>query len=106
MAVEMALAEKLADVFNSYDDCGSAAVIGRGCAGPVDGGISPDTQWELDLRDWGVVYGLAVGIARCEEPFESIQSVTARALEAARVVYADQWDPWTGSAPSETAVTA
>jgi hypothetical protein len=34
-------------------------------------------------RDWGFVYGVALGIARGQDPYESSESVAARAFEAA-----------------------
>lgn len=39
---------------------------------------------ELDAADWGMVIGLAYGIARGEDPYETERSVTIRAEEAAR----------------------
>lgn len=47
-------------------------------------------EFELDLRDWGLVYGMAVGIARSENPWEPLESVVARAGVAAREVY-ESW---------------
>ena len=63
-------------------------------------GKHPAGEWQLDILDWGV----AVGIARSENAGEDIQSVTKRALEAARNVYAAKWPPWTGR-PSVEALT-
>ena len=44
----------------------------------------------MDLRDWGMTFGLAYGIARGEDPYESNESVAQRALDAARMV----WKGW------------
>ncbi len=41
------------------------------------------STFELDCREWGIMYGFAYGIARGEDPYESVQSVGERALEAA-----------------------
>ncbi len=48
------------------------------------------TVFELDCRDWGLVYGIAHGIARGEDAFEDNQSVADRALEAAKIA----WTRW------------
>ena len=48
------------------------------------------TNLELDCIDWGVAFGIAYGIARGEDAFESEQSVTERALAAARIAY-ERW---------------
>jgi uncharacterized BrkB/YihY/UPF0761 family membrane protein len=42
---------------------------------------------ELDLGDWGYTYGVAWAVARAQDPHESDESVTARALAAARQVF-------------------
>lgn len=39
---------------------------------------------ELDVADWGLIVGLAYGIARGEDPYENHRSVTLRAEAAAR----------------------
>ncbi len=52
------------------------------------------TSFELDCRDWGIAYGLAHGIARGEDPFETNTSVAERALEAAKIA----WARWGDSA--------
>jgi hypothetical protein len=71
-----------------------AAVAGNGFVDPVqtmsvfpralDPGL---TEFEADCRDWGFVFGLAYGIARGEEPYESDDSVCDRAMTAAREVF-------------------
>ena len=45
------------------------------------------TEFEMDCRDWGFVFGVAFGIARGEEPFESDHSVCERALDSAREAF-------------------
>jgi hypothetical protein len=45
------------------------------------------TERERDLLDWGAVVGLAFGLARMEDPCESLESVSARALDAALGAY-------------------
>lgn len=40
-------------------------------------------EYEQSLRAWGLMFGIAFGIARCEDPWESVESVAARAYEAA-----------------------
>lgn len=68
----------------SGDDTGSGP-ISQAAKWPV--GRPEATTSELDLRDWGVYYGVAFGIARGEDPYEPRDSVAARALEAAQRVY-------------------
>jgi hypothetical protein len=45
------------------------------------------TEYEYDLREWGALVGLAFGLARTEEPCESLQSVGKRTAEAALAVH-------------------
>ena len=45
------------------------------------------TDFEMDCRDWGFVFGVAYGIARGEEPYESDSMVCERAMVAAREVF-------------------
>ncbi len=45
------------------------------------------TERERDLLDWGAVVGLAFGLARMEDPCESLESVGSRALDAALGAY-------------------
>jgi hypothetical protein len=42
---------------------------------------------ELDIRDWGMIYGLAFGIARGEDAYEAVSSVGDRALRAAEAAF-------------------
>jgi hypothetical protein len=50
------------------------------------------TSFEQDCRDWGLAFGIAYGIARSEDAFESEDAVAARALVAAR----DAFGRWGG----------
>jgi hypothetical protein len=43
------------------------------------------SEFELDLRDWGVVYGMAFGIARSEQPFETLEAAAERAYDPAQL---------------------
>jgi hypothetical protein len=48
-------------------------------------------EHERDLMGWALIYGIAVAIARTEDPFEPLESVAYRASKAAwtvRKVYA------------------
>jgi hypothetical protein len=49
-------------------------------------------EFEYDLVDWGSLYGVAYGIARGEDPWESNADVAERAFDAAWAV----WDSWAG----------
>jgi hypothetical protein len=49
-------------------------------------------QFEMDCRDWRMAFGVAYGIARGEDPYESQVSVCRRALDAAR----DAFTRWAG----------
>jgi len=71
-----------------------SAVAGTGFMDPVQTmsiyprGAEPGlTQFEMDCRDWGFTFGVAYGIARGEEPYESDDSVCERAMTAAREVF-------------------
>jgi hypothetical protein len=50
------------------------------------------TQFELDMRDWGLVYGMASAMIRAEDPWETIDSVAARALAPAMHAFRDVCD--------------
>jgi hypothetical protein len=52
---------------------------------PYDG--SEMTVRERDLRDWGLVYGLAFGMLASEEPDADREQIRDRALDAARAAY-------------------
>jgi hypothetical protein len=45
--------------------------------GAANGPLGDLTSEQLDARDWGVAYGVAIGIARGEDPYESFSSVIA-----------------------------
>ena len=45
------------------------------------------TEFEMDCRDWGFVFGVTYAIARGEEPYESDDSVCERAMTAAREAF-------------------
>jgi hypothetical protein len=84
--ISMKLTEKVSTVL--------AAVAGNGFMDPVQTiSVYPRaptpglTDFEADCRDWGFVFGLAYGIARGEEPYESDDSVCERAMTAAREVF-------------------
>ena len=54
------------------------------------------TEFELNLRDWGFVYGLCYALVRVEaDPFESRSSIAEEALEQARFVW-KWWGDWHG----------
>lgn len=44
-------------------------------------------EFDHDLLDWGVAYGIALGIARMDDPCEPIESVVWRAKKAAWKAY-------------------
>lgn len=46
------------------------------------------TERDLDLIDWGMAVGIAFGIARGEDPYESPEAVIARAEQAASEAWA------------------
>jgi hypothetical protein len=46
-------------------------------------GLGPHGDRELDICTWAVVFGIAWGIARAENPFESDEEVGKRAMDIA-----------------------
>ena len=71
-------------------DDGDESLIYLGKEPLLTGGDSL-TEFELNLRRWGFVYGLCYGLARAEgDPFEPRSSIGERALEAAQLVW--EWD--------------
>jgi hypothetical protein len=62
----------------------------RNYATPEDQRSGVFTIFELDQQDFSLVVGLAYGIARGEDPYESVESVTERAGAAAREAF-DRW---------------
>jgi len=85
-AVTTRIHDAVRDVL-SQDDAGRGPV--EQCGTHPAGQLS---TFELDLRDWGLVFGLVFALARSENPWESTPSVAARALEIARTVYLE----WSG----------
>lgn len=57
------------------------------------------TEHELNLADWGMTLGIAYGIARGEDPYESPAGVIARAESAA----SEAWARWHGSEAADVA---
>jgi hypothetical protein len=50
----------------------------------------PLSELQCDLRDWGLYFGVAYGIARSEDPYEPNGRVAARAYDAAAAFLARQ----------------
>ncbi len=88
MAIEMTLAERVLALVRDPSD----AVLTESGRQPVCAGDEFLSEYELDLREWGVFYGLAVGLARLEEPCESTGRVARRALVAAQEAFAEYSD--------------
>ena len=84
----MSLEEKLRSILMA-DDTGKGP-IGQCGAWPRWAEDIYLTETEADLRDWGLVYGMAFAIAREQDPWESVESVAKRALEPAQRAYR-QW---------------
>lgn len=72
----------------SLDDMGEGPV---GVCGKHPRGIHL-SEFERDLMEWGLVYGMAFAMARSEDPWETIESVAARAFMPALAAYTD----WSG----------
>ena len=85
------LARKVYEAVTQDGMCGPC-LIDTADAFPVVPGDSAMSEFERDIRDWGVVMGVAYGIARGEDPYESRDSVLARALPAAKEAYANYGD--------------
>lgn len=86
-SVNLTLAERVYNVLAAEHGIGINGPVSSAHtypATPQDGRL---TQFEFDCLDWGLVYGIAYGIARAEDAFESEESVTGRVLEAARVAH-------------------
>lgn len=83
----MTLLEKLQGVMHGDDAC--SALIEPAWSRPLPDAIHARalTDFESDLRDWGMLYGVAFGLARTEEPCEPADSVARRAFEAAEIVF-------------------
>lgn len=77
--IEMSLAEKVSSIISGVEHFG-----------PYEGALDipgyeggPLTDFEARLLAWGLFLGVAVGIARHDEPCESTESVVRRAYPAA-----------------------
>jgi hypothetical protein len=83
----MELADKVSTVLSAVAGSGFMDPVGTMSIYPraLDPGL---TAFEANCRDWGFTFGVAYGIARGEEPYESEDSVCERALTAAREVFA------------------
>ncbi len=92
----VAIEQKLRKVLRR-DDTGSG-FIGRVSDEPPRGENGYFTSFELDLLQWGATYGLAFGIARGEDPWESDEEVAERAITAARTVFREDSGPGLGFA--------
>ncbi|MEA2297301.1 MAG: hypothetical protein QOF77_237 [Solirubrobacteraceae bacterium] len=80
----VALAEKVKGQISPRDTPDRRLLLDALHSHPAGATLS---EFELDLRDWGMLVGLGHGIARSEDPFESLESVAARALAAATLVH-------------------
>lgn len=74
----MELRERLRQALRAIDNAGGDDCLAQ--RPPLD---RPLSDVEEDCRDWGFALGLAVGMARAEEPYESLESVLGRAVRAA-----------------------
>ncbi len=91
MAVEITLAEKVAGIMRAGDGH-SRSVIDRCSDLPFSlpsRATGPRPEIELDASDWQLYYGIAVGLARTEEPCELTESVAERARAAACKAFLD-----------------
>jgi hypothetical protein len=80
MASKMTLAAKVYAVVTAKEDM--VTVVQEACGQRPE----PDRRlgnYEDALRGWGLLFGVAVGLARAEEPCESLGSVASRAFPAA-----------------------
>jgi len=80
------LTEKLQGVMHGDD--ARAALLETLQSYPGSGiGRRSLTDLEHELRNWGMFYGVAFGLARTEEPCEPADSVAERAFEAAKLAF-------------------
>jgi hypothetical protein len=79
----MSLADKVAAVMDAEDFQNPVARA----ADPAFGSTGTRSQFELDVSYWGLLNGIAVVLARTEEPCEPIRSVVKRARAAACEVF-------------------
>ena len=80
------LARKIYEAIGQEGICGPS-LIETARTYPVTPEGDHLTEFEQDIRDWGVMIGVAYGIARADDPFESRESVLERAQEAAQAAY-------------------
>jgi hypothetical protein len=84
----MTLAEKVRAVL-ARDDTGEGPIgLAASKIGPA-----PHTDRDSDISAWGVTFGIAWGIARTEDPFESDEQVGQRAMSAGWAVFSEFNDP-------------
>lgn len=89
MAVEMTLAEKVHAVMGAED---FRNPVDRSAKLPFELPSNWSTL-QIDAQDWLLYYGVAVGLARTEEPCEPIFSVVERARGAANETFSRlNWD--------------
>lgn len=79
----MALAEKVWAILGYEAASGHTHPLERVWSGPVQ----PAAGGAMDYGDWAFTFGVACGIARGEDPFETMESVIERAEAAAREVF-------------------
>jgi hypothetical protein len=63
------------------------------------------TVHELDYADFALAIGLAVGIARSEDPYELLESVNERARAAATAAF-ERWGHWSVTYEQDRAARA
>ncbi|MGI8946304.1 MAG: hypothetical protein ACR2GL_08720, partial [Thermoleophilaceae bacterium] len=78
--ITMSLQEKVRAIIR-HDDTGQGPISAAGRQPCRHDYLATDL--EAGMRAWGCIYGIAFGLARSEEPCESIESVADRAYEAA-----------------------
>ncbi len=100
-AVTMTLEEKVYAMLTEQSPEGPIAA----CSNRIDVEGSHLTSWENDLRDWGMVYGFAYGVARAENPWQPEALAIGEALNAARAAFA-RWGGPIASRPDGQAVAA
>lgn len=102
MAPALTLAEKVHNVLTAdeFRDSVTCTRDSRPECGELGG-------FERDLCDWSMAYGVAVGLARTEEPCESIESVAERAFAAAGELFSgDSWGSFVERPERDTLVDA
>ena len=89
--------ERIHDVLSTQE---AGGMIDRAGDWPRIGDDERLGEFEQDLRDWGIIYGLCFALERLEDPFEREESVSARAVEVARRV----WLGWSSEFAKRDAV--